>query len=94
MSKAIAGHIRFTKLSHQVDFLSFRKLDWDSFSEDKAAAKERRLRFCNFIDSKALIVFPPVEPSFQHCLLGLLLELNLVSLKNRSHPKASRDFPL
>ena len=39
-------------------FLSFRKLDWDSFSEDKAAAKERRLRFCNFIDSKALIVFP------------------------------------
>ena len=34
-----------------------------------------------------------VEPSFQHCLLGLLLELNLVGLNTRSHPKASKDLP-
>ena len=56
--KAIAGHKWFTKLSNQADFLSLRKLDGDSFSEDKAAAKERRLKICNLMDSKALIVFP------------------------------------
>ena len=38
--------------------MSFRKLDGGSFDEDKAAAKERRLKICNLMDSKALIVFP------------------------------------
>ena len=43
---------------------TLRRLDEDDFNENKGAAKERRLKLCGAIDSKALVLFPAANLLF------------------------------
>ena len=44
--------------------MSLRRPDGDDFNEDKAAAKERRLKLCGSLDNKALVAFPAANLLF------------------------------